>query len=341
VESARHRSPLLAQAIVWLESEAPPWLEEPVLLLPATTLVDPTALRTLLEAPPAVVGNVLEESKAGAAPVAIVAPPIVATLWARLTRGEPLGADIDRSLCGDSTLVAGESFILRVDDVQTADEAEAALSGRLGIDADSWVDRTFHRRCSRALTRRLVRLAVTPNQVTIASLLVGLAAAACLWSATSAGLALIGVLLYAVSVVIDHADGELARLTLQESVAGERLDFISDTLVHALVVIGMGVAAARQVGSGALVLGLVAGAGVTLSAIVARRLPVGRHGAQQLLKRIGSRDLFYVLLLIFVSGLAAAPPLLLAVLALAAAGSQAYWLVALAARLSRQRPRRG
>jgi phosphatidylglycerophosphate synthase len=339
VETAHQRSAELARLIVWLTHETPPWLGEPILLLPATTLLDPSVLRTLLAASSAADGNVLEAPNP-AAPVAIVGPEVVAGLWLRLARGEPLGGDLDGSLRGDRVLAAGDALLLPVSDARLAGEAENALYERLGIDADSWVDRTFHRRFSRFLTRRLVGTRVTPNRVTIASLLVGLAAAACVWNASAAGLALIGLILYAVSVIIDHTDGELARLTLQESVAGERLDFLSDTTVHALLVVGMGVAAERRFGGGALVMGLVAGAGVTLSAVLARRLPAGRGGVQHALKRFGSRDLFYLLLLLFVGGLAALPAILPGVLALAAVGSQAYWLGALAARLRSRLPRR-
>jgi phosphatidylglycerophosphate synthase len=337
VEAARQASAELARPIVWLTPETPPWLGEPVLLLPATTLVDPSSLRTLLAAPSAAGANVLDESK-GAAPVAVVGPEVVAGLWTRLASGERLGGELDGSLRGDGTLVAADAFLLPVSNARLAHEAEEALYGRLGIDADSWVDRTFHRRFSRLLTRRLVGTPVTPNQVTIASLLVGLTAAACVWNASAAGLALIGLVLYAVSVIIDHTDGELARLTLQESVVGERLDFLSDTTVHALLVVGMGVAAERRFGGGALVMGLVAGAGVTLSAVFARRLPAARGGVQRAIKRFGSRDLFYLLLLLFVGGLAAVPAILPAVLGLAAVGSQAYWLGALAARLRSRQP---
>jgi phosphatidylglycerophosphate synthase len=339
LEAADRRSGIADQAIVWLTAETTPWLDESLLLLPATALVDTAALRALLAAASDRGGAVLEESKGAAAPVAVITPSVVARLWSRLARGQPLGRDLDDGL-RDNRLVTGVSYFLPVSDAHLAGEAEVALYERLGIDADSWVDRSFHRRCSRALTRRLARLPITPNQVTMVSLAVGLAGAACIWSASSAGPAVLGLILYAASVVIDHADGELARLTLQESVVGERLDFLSDTAVHALLVIGMGAAADRRVGGGALVLGLVAGAGVILSAIFARRLPVGGGRAERLLKRFGSRDLFYALLLLFVGGLAVAPAILPAVLALAAVGSQAYWLTAMVARLRWRRPHR-
>jgi phosphatidylglycerophosphate synthase len=129
---------------------------------------------------------------------------------------------------------------------------------------------------------------------------------------------------------VDHADGEIARLTFQESRFGARLDWIIDTLIHSGLVLGMAVTAGGQL---MLLGGLLGALGVTLSALFARHLPpeaeVGAE-AGGLLKVLGSRDLVYALLLSFVAFRWLAPSLLHPLAVVVAVGSQAYWIACLA-----------
>lgn len=78
---------------------------------------------------------------------------------------------------------------------------------------------------------------VTPNQLTLSSLLLCLAACA-IWLAVPgyAGAA-IGVAVFEVSFVLDCADGQLARWRGTASAAGHLLDFLVDEL-KALLVLG-------------------------------------------------------------------------------------------------------
>jgi phosphatidylglycerophosphate synthase len=171
-----------------------------------------------------------------------------------------------------------------------------------------------------------VRTPATPNQVSLLSLSIGLVALWCFWQATPAA-ATLGVLCYALACIVDHSDGELARLTFQESRVGAHLDWAIDTVIHAGLVLVM----ALSSGGGwvTTVIGVLGASGVALSALFARYLPreiaVGETvgGA---LKNMGNRDLFYVLLLVFVLlrwSLPSALPLLALVVAL---GSQSYWM---------------
>ncbi len=103
---------------------------------------------------------------------------------------------------------------------------------------DSWIDRRLHRPLSNRLTRALLRTPVTATQVTLLSLVTGLAAGWCLSLGTSlAGLG--GLALFCLSAVLDHSDGELARATSTESALGHFLDNVSDGLVGLAVVAGM------------------------------------------------------------------------------------------------------
>jgi phosphatidylglycerophosphate synthase len=174
-----------------------------------------------------------------------------------------------------------------------------------------------------------VRTGLTPNQVSLASLAIGLGAIWCFWPASPAS-AFVGVLLYALACIVDHADGELARLTFQESRFGAILDWTIDTIIHAGLVLGIGVTAGGPVMLG---LGLLGAAGVTLSALFARYLPreieIGPT-VGGVLRNIANRDVFYLVLLGAATLRLLAPPLVGAVVAVVAVGSQAYWVGCLA-----------
>jgi len=92
----------------------------------------------------------------------------------------------------------------------------------------------FARPISISLSRRLAPHGVTPNQMTIVSALIGLAAAPFFLSAAPT-IQVIGGLLFVAHSVLDGCDGELARLTFRESRLGGLLDFFSDNLVHVAI----------------------------------------------------------------------------------------------------------
>jgi phosphatidylglycerophosphate synthase len=54
-----------------------------------------------------------------------------------------------------------------------------------------------------------------------------------------------GALLFLVAVVLDGVDGEVARLTLQETTFGHYLDIITDNLVHVAIFVGLAVGLSR------------------------------------------------------------------------------------------------
>jgi len=201
----------------------------------------------------------------------------------------------------------------------------------LASPLDSPLDTAVHRRLARPVTRAAIALGITPNQVSLASLAVGLLAVWGFWHATPRS-ALVGFILYAVAVVLDHSDGEVARLTHRESRLGEWLDLISDTVIHALLVLAMGVTAQRAGGRMGIGLGLLAAGGVVASAIVAKTSPP----RSRVLAALGTRDGFYAMLVIFILVLTLAPGRLPMFLIVVAAGSHAYWLARLRFHTSRK-----
>lgn len=99
---------------------------------------------------------------------------------------------------------------------------------------------TWIHRAARVAVRPLAATSITPNQVTTLRLAVGLVAAAALaaggdaWRAWGAGLFLL-------SMFLDRADGELARMSGKTSPWGHRYDLISDALCNTLAFLALGI----------------------------------------------------------------------------------------------------
>ena len=158
-----------------------------------------------------------------------------------LVAGAPLGDalvhDAQAARAGVGRVATAGTFASRGQ--RSAAEAERRLYGDLGSPIDTRLDIVLHRRLSRPLSRTAVALGISPNAITVASGIVGLARRRCV--ALGAPAALIGgLLLYVLAVVLDHADGEVARLTLTESALGEWLDVVADTVVHTTLVLALG-----------------------------------------------------------------------------------------------------
>jgi Family of unknown function (DUF5941)/CDP-alcohol phosphatidyltransferase len=94
---------------------------------------------------------------------------------------------------------------------------------------DGFVATFVSRPISRLLTPWALRLGLTPNQVTTASVLVGLAAAA-LFAVGEPAAQVTGALLLQLSLVLDCVDGDVARYTRQFSPMGAWLDASTDRL---------------------------------------------------------------------------------------------------------------
>jgi phosphatidylglycerophosphate synthase len=121
------------------------------------------------------------------------------------------------------------------------------------------------RHLSSWVTPRLVRLPVSANHVTTASLLLGLG---CAWSFLqgSAAWAIAGAVLFIASTVLDYCDGEVARLKNQCTTFGMHFDSFSDWIVHSGFFISLGFGTARAADQDMwLWLGLIAAAGSTIN----------------------------------------------------------------------------
>jgi archaetidylinositol phosphate synthase len=103
---------------------------------------------------------------------------------------------------------------------------------------------------------------LTPNHVTTLRLATGLTASMIFAQGTYGWAAIIGGCIFLLSMLLDRADGELARHTNQMSVAGHRYDLVSDCMVGISTFIGIGIGVGHTAGLNALWLGALAGLGI-------------------------------------------------------------------------------
>jgi len=217
---------------------------------------------------------------------AVGAQDLIATLSRRLARATEAGDPAGRfALGGAAEAQAAEDWLLR----------------SLIKDTEGFMSRHVERRISLAITRRLVGTRITPNQMTLVSLSIGLLGAPFFLSAEPLQ-QIVGSLLFLTHSILDGCDGELARLKFQESPTGARLDFWGDNLVHVAVFGGMAVGWTLAAASlWPLLLGALAITGTAASAyLVAHRdgaaAAAGPPG--RLADAVANRDFIYLVLLL-------------------------------------------
>ncbi len=117
---------------------------------------------------------------------------------------------------------------------------ERLLKGS-GLSNDTFMDRTVTRFFSSQFTRLFLQTPLSPNMITLLSLVIGLISALYFFQGTYEN-SIIGSGLLLLSAWIDCTDGEIARLKFMESKIGGKLDILCDNLVHFAVffAIGMG-----------------------------------------------------------------------------------------------------
>ena len=137
--------------------------------------------------------------------------------------------------------------------------------------------RTLLHRVVRPVVRRVAGTGVTPNQVTTLRLVTGLLAAAAFakgaapWPALGAGALVL-------SMLLDRADGELARQTGRFSRFGYRYDLVSDGASTMAVFIGMGLGSQARFGAWSWIGGLLGAVGVLALFILMRAFEPGEGG---------------------------------------------------------------
>ena len=110
------------------------------------------------------------------------------------------------------------------------------------LNDEHWAGRLYMRRLSPYATLMFARLGWSPNAVTVAFIVCGVAAGVVvafggLWTAITAAILIQAYLLF------DCSDGELARWSKRTSVAGTYLDGIGHYLAEAALLTGLGIRA--------------------------------------------------------------------------------------------------
>src|SRR5918996_5058179 len=106
----------------------------------------------------------------------------------------------------------------------------------------------WDQRLARAAARPVGATPVTPNEVTTLSLVIGVLAA--LLYAQGGWAVHLGAACFVLSFWLDHADGELARMTGRTSPFGHYYDLAAGGAVLVLLFIGVGVRARRAAAGG-------------------------------------------------------------------------------------------
>ena len=168
-------------------------------------------------------------------------------------------------------------------DGDSAARVEKALFRSLRKPQDGWTARWLNRYVSLTLSRLLVKTNLTPNQVSVGILAIGLygaylAAQGSYWSM------LAGAFLFQMQSILDGCDGEMSRVSFRGSLLGEWLDTIGDDVTNYAFFAGTAIGLHARTGSNLyLVAGAVTvGSGVTASLIEYRYL--AKIGSGDLLK---------------------------------------------------------
>lgn len=122
---------------------------------------------------------------------------------------------------------AGPDFCETVSSRQAARRADRYLIGTARKPTDGFFSKNFNRHISTFLTRQLLKLDVTPMQISVVVLAVGLLSG---WLEGRGGYryAFLGALLFELASIIDGCDGENARLTFRGTKFGGTFDVAGD-----------------------------------------------------------------------------------------------------------------
>jgi CDP-L-myo-inositol myo-inositolphosphotransferase len=124
---------------------------------------------------------------------------------------------------------AGPDFCETVTSKASAKRAERYLIGTARKPTDGYFSRNFNRYVSTFLTRHLLKFNVSPAEISVVVLFVGLLSG---WLEGRGGYrnAVLGAFLFELASIIDGCDGEDARLTFRSSKLGGTLDVTGDAL---------------------------------------------------------------------------------------------------------------
>ena len=116
--------------------------------------------------------------------------------------------------------------------------AESKLLKNLNKSADGIISKTINRKVSIFISKYLVKTGLTPNQISIFNLMIGISSAL-LFAIGSFPWIFIGGIFAQMTSITDGCDGEVARLKFLSTKFGAWLDDVFDRYIDMLIVIGM------------------------------------------------------------------------------------------------------
>ncbi len=142
----------------------------------------------------------------------------------------------------------GSDKFYEITDHDDISHVEKKLYLGLIKETESFMSRHVERKISLAITRLLINTSVTPNQMSVISIGIGIVGGFFL-SFPATSFQTFGALLFLSHSILDGCDGEIARLKYLESRWGGLLDFWGDNVVHSAVFLGIGLAWKKAAGS--------------------------------------------------------------------------------------------
>jgi phosphatidylglycerophosphate synthase len=205
-------------------------------------------------------------------------------------------------------------------------EVEKKIEQSSGTSLDSpIIDRYIIRKVSGFITGFLVRTSVTPNQVTMISLILGIIAAV-FFSFGGHTNTITAGLIFFLCIVFDQCDGEVARTKQMESEFGRAFDIIVDSIVNAVIVAGITFALYKTSGSRFhIIIGLLAIIGISISILLTTYFGKENKtdtGTREMLDKLNNKDFFYIIMLASVIF-----NQMIWFLLIMAVGTNIYWIV--------------
>lgn len=187
------------------------------------------------------------------------------------------------------------------------------------------IDRYIIRKISGFISGFLSRTSITPNQVTIISLILGIISGV-FFSLGEYTYTITAGLLYFLSTVFDQCDGEVARLKQMETEFGRKLDIIVDAIVNAVIVVGITIAVYVKMDSVLVIIaGFLAMTGITISLLLTTYFSHNSKkdtGTKEMLDKLNNKDFFYIIMLLSVIF-----NQMIWFLLIMAVGTNIYWVV--------------
>jgi phosphatidylglycerophosphate synthase len=139
------------------------------------------------------------------------------------------------------------NFCLSVEDMPSLRRAEKGLLSEYQSHYSQLMDIWFNSYFSIPISSYLLKIPVTPNQITLFGLVIGAISGLCFSLGNYLG-GLAGGMLLVFTAIWDCCDGDVARLKFMESEFGEYLDTLCDNIINVFIFVGIAVGVSKEHG---------------------------------------------------------------------------------------------